>query len=83
MNNNTTVLENVIENLDGFFDPADLIEHGHKVRDIPDCPRAYVSYCFTKANAMLARIEGRIATALELEKNCDKLYARIPADWKW
>lgn len=70
------------ENLDGFFDSADLRNHGYEAES-HGAPRPYVLYCETKANAMDARLSGSVAEACELESLCESIYRNIPRAWRW
>lgn len=40
-------------------------------------------YCARKGDAVLARLEGRIADALKYEARCQGIYNAIPAGDKW
>ena len=42
-----------------------------------------VSYAKLKRRAMIARFDGNIMLALELESYCDGLYDSIPDERKW
>lgn len=42
-----------------------------------------VEYAITKYCAKIAREDGRIADALRLENECDKLYAQLPEPFRW
>lgn len=70
------------ENLDCFFDSADLRNHGYDAES-HGAPRPYVLYCETKANAMDSRLAGNIAEACELESLCESIYKNIPRGWRW
>ncbi len=70
------------ENLDGFPGSAELSHHAEQARN-DGAPKTYCDYGATKALAMQARINGEIGKALTLEQECDSLYKRIPARWRW
>lgn len=40
-------------------------------------------YLIFKAAAQVARMSGEIRTALENEKQCDRLYKELPEKWRW
>ena len=40
-------------------------------------------YALLKRDAMLARLSGHVDTALDLERECDKVYKDLPANARW
>lgn len=68
-------------NLDGFIDPAEMIQAATAVSGT-GC-RLLREYAIYKAQAMQARRDGRIATAITWENLCERAYSRLPEDLKW
>jgi hypothetical protein len=64
-------------NLDAM-DPAELREFGEGE---PNDNLRF--YAFTKANAMEKRLAGEIAEAINLECECERLYAALPLNLRW
>jgi hypothetical protein len=67
-----------IENLDGMT-TYDLEEY---IRDC-ECHPMQREYAKCKLKAMRRREDGDIAKALQLEKDCDSIYRKIPEDLRW
>lgn len=65
------------ENLDGMY-PDDLREFARTTRS-----RNLRNYACYKADAMDARIAGRIQDALNLEAHCDRIYNALPKQLRW
>ena len=58
------------------MDPADLMRVAGELHRL-------ARYCEIKAIAMRERADGDIATALAVEELADRLYEKIPPDWRW
>lgn len=57
-----------------------------ELRDIGDDNRAPVvvrKYANTKRKAVLARLAGRIADAMNHEDDCERIYKSMPAELRW
>ncbi len=91
----TDVPSDLAENLDGFADSADLLQHIDKmilrnltldlstVSPSDVAPDAYLEYGRFKARAMDFRLAGNIVAAMQNERTADILYRRIPSAWRW
>ena len=73
-----------IINLDGMW-PDDLREWAERQggANTTGAVRTLVNYALAKADAMEARVAGRINDALRLEARCDALYDSLPARCRW
>jgi hypothetical protein len=71
-------------NLDAM-EPADLREWADKLPDtLPSRLHTLLAgYARRKADAMDARLDGRIKWALNLEAQCEQIYFFLPPECRW
>jgi hypothetical protein len=56
--------------------PADLARVARELRRL-------AHYCEAKGTAMRERADGDVATALAVEDFAEKIYKKLPPEWRW
>jgi len=67
-------------NLDGEMGPGQV---SAMAEANPHAPAAWLAYARAKELAMIARMAGDIRLARCFERDCERFYAQIPAEWSW